>query len=1519
MGLVKKMEAGDKIQSPTLTYENVGTYNADVISTAFTEGLEQYANSLGLQGQDKLDFLNAGAQMAKAIKDGNVSKKANGQFSINGSYGLNNSYTEEQIQQKKDANEVGWGAQNYEGQFQKSHGIFTSQETKEFRRRNNILGMVGSYLNSVLNTHNTIEAAKKESEGSSTRGIYNFDRAFEDINLGGNGKLLQTWKDTNTTNEARLQGILGALEKIDINKWAEASGKSTEELNTLKELIKTNLEEGKFEEAKNNALKAGIDLGNYLVSKPVATSEEVLEQKFREAVIKQRGLEYADDATIDQAVEDAKQANAQKYQKILDDAYDRHVEEEWVNYLNKYTPGVDEHELAYNIVENYIIDPATDLEKLIKGTHDANAELRTTSDTKLRNLYRDLINASEKTQKLSRQLELLQNAQTEDELSGYQHTQADLDMYTHKFAESYDLIKKLLNSGIVDSKKVTLANFFKDIEIGPYKGWKIVLPAQVEGSKYSMIINVDPSSPYYKKVRRVKSNYVSKEAFKNEYEQDPQHKRPQAKTVLRKQGGVLSLQLGGWVSPGADDDVFTTKVKVAAPNTKAETPTENKKETEESEYVSNSGKVSDMFNSEAEMSGQDIARLVGLAGDLVSLFGGVAGGIGGIASIGGDTTANIWDAVEGKKSAWEATKDTGINVGLSILGLIPGFGLAKFAKGSKYASTASKLIAKAIAYGTTIGVISNYEEYGGIIKKLKDGNFKDLTWDEVKQIANLASLVSHGVKKHPRQRRTRENYTSGQYKLDGTATIRTADGSPYKLSVEDLDKLSTAKVEDRASVFADIQKSAPGFKEGDVLKELPETRIPLKHDRVIDVTHTDFKVNAGTSTDVNGVIRKVRPGWADQLYWQNSARLNMPRFDWAQKVAKKARSFNEKFTLGDVVKLPEGTVETNGIFKTPAGQTFRKQGDIYVPTEAPTTPNVAVPVTKPVETPKAAETSSPKPAEPAKPVNTNVKGKSGKKRKKHKQGGTVDFIDSVITKYAGGGRAGITQNTSWLNAGGREAIKEAMARLDKGSQSYIGDQYWKTLNDAQTQHSKLYNASNFAKTQGRTYYEGQDVTDYQTKYNEGLWNDISIWPKYQQSYTVLSPNSEKGDMPGTNGIDGRYAGITDFRRILGRKGDWDGYESELAEVIKGFKNLGYDYYLDEPSGYYMLKPTEAAPSAQSSAESDASKSGSSGSTSTQQSENNENLTPSETDDKGGAGSGEVKLNGTLNWGNISEAMRTAFLNAQNTRATKQAMNYRIPQKGYIHRMELLEGNYPAKQAAAYQSAGLKSIAAQPLTSDADKNIATMLAATEKGNLMNMEAAFKDADRFYETRHKIQNIQNEDMLENLNRRDYNNAAIAEKTRIDAGLKAHNTLENARNLSNLWAGYNQQFFENMARRQQLYNTYIQRQAANKLDAHYREYIEALSKPGANPEALKKNYIENTQKIYDNEYNNSLGLLSSNPFRIYYPSSIIKSAKGSKLTASERYILESNKDFNKALRENRKEFHKDIRETNKRRRRN
>jgi len=100
-----------------------------------------------------------------------------------------------------------------------------------------------------------------------------------------------------------------------------------------------------------------------------------------------------------------------------------------------------------------------------------------------------------------------------------------------------------------------------------------------------------------------------------------------------------------------------------------------------------------------------------------------------------------------------------------------------------------------------------------------------------------------------------------------------------------------------------------------------------------------------------------------------------------------------------------------------------------------------------------------------------------------------------------------------------------------------------------------------------------------------------------------------------------------------------------------------------------------------------------------------------------------------------------------------------------------------------------------------------------------------------------------MLYNRKATDTNMAAIADKEKSDANIKANLTLENATNLSNMWAGISKQIMDGYDRRKQQLLHYEMKRAANRQAVAASEYN---ARKAALDTTDKKKYAEDLANL-------------------------------------------------------------------------
>ena len=180
---------------------------------------------------------------------------------------------------------------------------------------------------------------------------------------------------------------------------------------------------------------------------------------------------------------------------------------------------------------------------------------------------------------------------------------------------------------------------------------------------------------------------------------------------------------------------------------------------------------------------------------------------------------------------------------------------------------------------------------------------------------------------------------------------------------------------------------------------------------------------------------------------------------------------------------------------------------------------------------------------------------------KKQEGGT-------IFKYQQGtGMSGVqfNPNTTWYDNYYSPTHRSLIDALKLGKISY------QDINNMQSDHARLYSMAgkNFLSNP----YKSDSVRNYQKVFNNfggGFGNTIGINNAFTSGRYNVSNKAYSGDNPTKSFVaDGLYSGITDDRRLLGRKGDYN--ESQLQKMINDYKGIGLDFYLDEADNYYKLR------------------------------------------------------------------------------------------------------------------------------------------------------------------------------------------------------------------------------------------------------------------------------------------------------------------------------------------------------------
>lgn len=189
----------------------------------------------------------------------------------------------------------------------------------------------------------------------------------------------------------------------------------------------------------------------------------------------------------------------------------------------------------------------------------------------------------------------------------------------------------------------------------------------------------------------------------------------------------------------------------------------------------------------------------------------------------------------------------------------------------------------------------------------------------------------------------------------------------------------------------------------------------------------------------------------------------------------------------------------------------------------------------------------------------------------HKRGGVIKAQTGVK----------LTDKADWYEGVFKNQLDHILDKLKQDSG------YYNWLNNMQDSHYGLYTDAkgNEKDINYSTAYNNENVGKYQDAYKSGYnqeftnnagYNTLGILNAINAGMFDLSGSRRNsGDWytkEGTNNwkTDNLFSAITDYRRLLGRKGDFD--DNQLAEIKAKFKEAGYNFDLDDATQYYKLSP-----------------------------------------------------------------------------------------------------------------------------------------------------------------------------------------------------------------------------------------------------------------------------------------------------------------------------------------------------------
>ena len=232
-----------------------------------------------------------------------------------------------------------------------------------------------------------------------------------------------------------------------------------------------------------------------------------------------------------------------------------------------------------------------------------------------------------------------------------------------------------------------------------------------------------------------------------------------------KEGGVLKAQLGVKVSDEVPEPINTQ------PKPKKRGPLNGRDMTLSS--VNNYNKE---LGAGQDFDAGDARRLAYSLIDLGSAVGSLIPGANlastavGVAMTGANAFEDFSDAIDGKMSYWDATKNAGVNLGLDAISLLPAL---KAVKIGKIAKTVLKTIPRLFGYAQAVNLITSEDTQalGKTFAKLGSGNLDQLNTQDftnITQAIRIATMIGRDTKGTYRKAKSKIGSKTGEVEIKGT-------------------------------------------------------------------------------------------------------------------------------------------------------------------------------------------------------------------------------------------------------------------------------------------------------------------------------------------------------------------------------------------------------------------------------------------------------------------------------------------------------------------------------------------------------------------------------------------------------------------------------------------------------------------------------------------------------------------------------------------------------------------------------
>lgn len=568
----------------------------------------------------------------------------------------------------------------------------------------------------------------------------------------------------------------------------------------------------------------------------------------------------------------------------------------------------------------------------------------------------------------------------------------------------------------------------------------------------------------------------------------------------------------------------------------------------------------------------------------------IANGTGTILTTGADLASDI----SHEASFGQAARNAAMNLGMGLVGFIPGLGTATKAKKLK------KILQVSSGAVQAYFIANNFNEGVKSLDKVLDGSatvqdYKNLIYG-LQGAKGASNSIINTAKRRGAARAIKQlpdKFNAGEarytFKNNGKETQRLTQAQVKELQEKGSEGASEETKQLLNGVAVKPSKTIETKLGISWTKKQKPIEYQYKPKEEIQKLLDDLQIQSQKSSMWN-------PGRQDYLSMTSEHNWSLPSIsiglgkNSVKEVIKRGKQLSRSNVVNEVPNSHSKSEITPAVTKPTA--TTRAPQYSYTPgnVQSSFTPYLSKGKTYLFE-------SSTKPQSTSvnnfnKPIQRNNKNnkKKSKKKRKHLDGGVLydyEFLKSVhafkqggIIKAQSGIKTGVKVNpkTTWFDAVWSQNVNHILRGLSDNN-------YYTWLNSMQDKHGDLHkNAGiNFQTTP----YNDKSVGDYQNLYKTGYngeWKDNNVG--YNSLGIMHAQNLGRYDLYGntkrTSGdwnidanhrykTDSSYSQITDDRRLLGRKGDFT--DEQLASVTEAFKNKGYNFALGK-NDYYYLSPIE---------------------------------------------------------------------------------------------------------------------------------------------------------------------------------------------------------------------------------------------------------------------------------------------------------------------------------------------------------